>query len=101
MVLIPDFYRGTFCDVTKEPGETIMAFLKSSTDLANLRKDFDNFVLPYAKKNGAESIGTFGFCWGSVPVVLFSSMDMVSSANKKKNQYYTFYFVVNIYVLVF
>jgi len=77
MVLIPDYYRGTFCDVTKEPGEKIMAFLKTNTDLAKLRTEFETFVLPYAKKHGAESLGTFGFCWGSVPVVLFSSLDMI------------------------
>ena len=79
LVIIPDYYRsGKFCDVTKESGETIQAFLKEHSVLANLKKDFDTFVLPYAEKNGCKSIGTFGFCWGSVPVIHFSSFDQVS-----------------------
>jgi len=73
MVLIPDFYRGTFCDVHKEPQETTVAFLKANSDLGKLEKDFKDFVLPYATKNGAKSFGAFGFCWGTVPVIKFSS----------------------------
>ena len=79
LVIIPDYYRsGKFCDVTKESGETIQAFLKEHSVLANLKKDFDTFILPYVEKNGCKSIGTFGFCWGSVPVIHFSSFDQVS-----------------------
>jgi len=78
LVIIPDYYRsGKFCDVTKESGETIQAFLKEHSVLANLKKDFDTFILPYAEKNGCKSIGTFGFCWGSVPVIHFSSFDQI------------------------
>jgi len=73
LVILPDYYRGTMCDVHKEPQETTVAFLKEHSVLTNLEKDFKNFVLPYATKNGAKSISTFGFCWGSVPVIHFSS----------------------------
>jgi len=77
MVLIPDYYRGGMCDVTKDPGDKVVAFLKANTDLEKLKTDFESFVLPYAKKSGASSIGTFGFCWGSVPVIHFSSFNEI------------------------
>jgi len=75
LVIMPDYYRGTMCDVHKEPQDTTVAFLKAHSVLSDLRKDFQSFVLPYATKKGAKTLGTFGFCWGSVPVIDFSSFD--------------------------
>jgi len=76
LVVIPDYYRGV-CGVSKEPADQRVAFVKANTDMEKLKTDFESFVLPYAKKSGATSIGTFGFCWGSVPVIHFSSFNEI------------------------
>merc|ERR1712002_1080940 len=77
LVIMPDYYLGTLCDVTKEPQETTVAFLKAHSVLSDLKKDFQSFVLPYAAKKGAKTLGTFGFCWGSVPAIDFSSLNEI------------------------
>jgi len=74
LVIMPDYYRGTMCDIFNETPDAIVAFIKKHSVLSDLVKDFQDFVLPYATKNGAKSFGTFGFCWGSVPVIKFSSL---------------------------
>ena len=61
MVIIPDYYRGAICDVTKEEVDTIMAFLRTeSVWEGKLKDDWENSVLPYAIKNGAKVFGTIG-----------------------------------------
>ena len=61
MVLIPDYYRGTLCDVTKEEVNTIMTFIKTeSVWEGKLKDDWEKSVLPYAAKNGAKVFGTIG-----------------------------------------
>jgi len=74
MVIIPDYYRGTICDVTKEEFETIMAFLRNeSVWEGKLKEDWEKSICPYATENGAKSFGTIGFCWGSYPVIRLSA----------------------------
>jgi hypothetical protein len=61
MVIIPDYYRGTICDVTKEEVETIMAFLRNESAWeGKLKDDWEKSICPYATKNGAKSFGTIG-----------------------------------------
>ena len=74
---MPDYYRGLFCDVTKVAPSVSMDFLAARSDWATLKKDFETFVLPYALKQGAKSIGTFGFCWGCYAVVRISSNPVI------------------------
>jgi hypothetical protein len=57
MILIPDYFRGTFCDPTKPE---ITAFLKKVTQLENIKRDFDEGVLPYARKHGADTFACIG-----------------------------------------
>lgn len=74
MVIVPDYYRGAICDVTKEEFETIMKFLRDeSVWEGKLKDDWEKSIFPYATENGATSFGTIGFCWGSYPVVRLSS----------------------------
>jgi len=74
MVIIPDYYRGKICDVTKENLDTIMTFLKTESVWdGKLKEDWEKSVCPYATKNGAISFGTIGFCWGSYPVIRLSA----------------------------
>ena len=61
MVIIPDYYRGKICDVTKENLDTIMTFLKTESVWdGKLKEDWEKSVCPYATKNGAISFGTIG-----------------------------------------
>jgi hypothetical protein len=60
MVLIPDYFRGTFCDHTHP---SFPDFQKRVTQWANLKKDFDEGVLPYAKKHGAETFACVGMTY--------------------------------------
>ena len=61
MVIIPDYYRGKICDVTKENFDTIMTFLKTeSVWEGKLKEDWEKSICPYATKNGATSFGTIG-----------------------------------------
>merc|ERR1712213_153257 len=36
LVIMPDYYRGTMCDVHKEPQDTTVAFLKAHSVLSDL-----------------------------------------------------------------
>ena len=61
MVIIPDYYRGKICDVTKENLDTIMTFLKTESVWdGKLKVDWEKSICPYAIKNGAVSFGTIG-----------------------------------------
>ena len=61
MVIIPDYYRGKICDVTKENLDTIMTFLKTESVWdGKLKEDWEKSICPYATKNGAISFGTIG-----------------------------------------
>jgi len=74
MVIIPDYYRGQICDVTKENLDTIVTFLKRESKWeGKLNEDWEKSICPYATKHGAKSFGTIGFCWGSYPVVRLSA----------------------------
>ena len=56
MVIIPDYYRGQICDVTKENFDTIMTFLKTESKWeGKLKEDWEKSICPYATKNGAKS----------------------------------------------
>ena len=61
MVIVPDYYRGAICDVTKEEFETIMKFLRDeSVWEGKLKDDWEKSIFPYATENGAISFGTIG-----------------------------------------
>ena len=61
MVIIPDYYRGQICDVTKENFDTIMTFLKTESKWeGKLKEDWEKSICPYATKHGAKSFGTIG-----------------------------------------
>ena len=61
MVIIPDYYRGQICDVTKENLDTIVTFLKRESKWeGKLNEDWEKSICPYATKNGAKSFGTIG-----------------------------------------
>ncbi len=61
MVIIPDYYRGKICDVTKENFDTIMTFLKTESAWdGKLKEDWEKSICPYATKLGAKSFGAIG-----------------------------------------
>ena len=68
MVIIPDYYRGTCCNITtpfdkrsKEDFEMLQAFIKKhSVWEGSLRDDWEKSIYPYAIQHGAESISTIG-----------------------------------------
>ena len=61
MVIIPDYYRGTFCDIFKEDKSAIEAFArKQSVWEGKLKDDWEKSIFPYASKYGATSFGTVG-----------------------------------------
>ena len=80
LVVIPDYYRGTFDDLS-DPTKTVQ-FLKDQSQWFNrdvyqtesvppigrLQLDFLN-VLEYLKNQGCKTIGTIGTCWGTYPVI--------------------------------
>jgi len=66
MVIIPDFYRGTWRDPT---AADVVQFIKDETNWDKLKKDLEGIVLPFAKSKGASSLGALGTCWGSYMVV--------------------------------
>merc|ERR1712002_104797 len=71
MVILPDWFRGTFQDPTK-PG--VLEFLQRTTQWDKIRKDWEALVKPLAVENGAKVFITAGTCWGSYPVIRFSSL---------------------------
>ena len=61
MAIIPDYYRGTFCDIFKVEQSVAHAFAKeNSVWEGKLKDDWEKSILPYATKNGATSFGTIG-----------------------------------------
>ena len=77
MVLIPDYFRGEYCKGLLWLIWYGKSFCKSHTVLSKINKDYEDFILPYAKNNGAQEIGLIGFCWGSAPVLHLSSLEQV------------------------
>jgi len=67
LVILPDFYRDRKFHDPKNPGT--MEFLKEKSQWNELKVDFEEKVLPFAKENGAVSFGAIGTCWGSYMVV--------------------------------
>ena len=68
MVIIPDYYRGEVCNITKPFDERskedfieIQTFIKKHTAWDNkLRMDWEKSIYPYAINKGAKSFGTLG-----------------------------------------
>ena len=71
LVVMPDYFRGTWQDPTK-PG--VLEFLKRTTQWSNIKADWELKIRPVAIAHGAKEFGSFGTCWGSYPVVRFSSL---------------------------
>jgi len=71
LVLLPDWFRGTWQDPTK-PG--IPEFLARTTEWQKLLGDWSGLVKPLAAELGADTFGSVGTCWGSYPVVRLSSL---------------------------
>ena len=87
MVIIPDWYRGTFNDPSQ--GGTA-EFLKTHSNKDNIKSDWKNKICPYAKRHGAKVYGAvgekstenfkllwfnnicLGTCWGSYAVMQLS-----------------------------
>ena len=51
LVVIPDFYRGTWKDPTS-PG--VVEFAKEKTQWSKLKLDLENIILPFAKSKGQQ-----------------------------------------------
>ena len=61
MVIIPDYFRGTFCNIFKEDKSSIEAFCKKQSVWdGKLKDDWEKSILPYATRLGALSFGTVG-----------------------------------------
>eukprot|EP00090_Calanus_glacialis_P028045 TRINITY_DN4481_c0_g1_i1.p1 TRINITY_DN4481_c0_g1~~TRINITY_DN4481_c0_g1_i1.p1 ORF type:complete len:242 (+),score=74.77 TRINITY_DN4481_c0_g1_i1:39-764(+) len=71
LVVMPDYFRGTFQDPTK-PGA--LEFLKRTTQWTDIKRDWETKIKPTAIQHGAKKFGSFGTCWGSYPVIRFSSL---------------------------
>jgi len=76
LVIIPDWYRGTWCDPSS-PG--VAQFLTNQSDWTKLDRDWQDKVIPFAKKKGATSLGCLGTCWGSYCVIRQSSHPLVKA----------------------
>ena len=57
MVMIPDYFRGEYCKGLLWLIWYGKSFCKSQTVLSKISKDYEDFILPYAKNNGAQEIG--------------------------------------------
>ena len=55
--MMPDFYRGEWCDPTSD--KTVQ-FLKDKTKWENLKVDWQTKVLPFAESKGAKTFGAIG-----------------------------------------
>ena len=61
MVIIPDYYRGTYCNIFKEDKASIESFCKrESTWEGKLKDDWEKSILPYISEHGASTIGSVG-----------------------------------------
>jgi len=67
-VLIPDYYRGETAEKHFMTG-TLPKFIKQQTVWENLKRDWEEGVLPYAEDHGCKTFGAIGTCWGSYMVV--------------------------------
>jgi len=65
LVVMPDFYRGTWKDPTQPD---VVQFIKDQTNWTKLKVDLEK-VLSFAKKKGASTFGALGTCWGSYMVL--------------------------------
>ena len=50
LVIIPDFYRGTWKDPTSPD---VVEFAKEQTQWSKLKLDLENIILPFAKSKGS------------------------------------------------
>ena len=66
LVIIPDFYRGTWKDPSSPD---VVTFLQDQTQWAKLSQDLNNIVMPFARSKGGEVFGALGTCWGSYMVL--------------------------------
>ncbi len=72
MVLLPDYYRGTFIDPSQAPPQETVAFIKEQSDWnGRLGRDF-LAVKQYGQDLGCKNFGSIGTCWGSYPVIRMS-----------------------------
>lgn len=77
LVLIPDYYRGSFNDPVKDAANTRDFIMKQSV-FENLKKDWKR-ICPHAVKLGAKTFGLLGTCWGTYPVIKFSAFPEISA----------------------
>ena len=66
LVIIPDFYRGSWCDPSSPE---VVTFLQDKTQWQKLKQDLDTIVMPFARSKGGEVFGALGTCWGSYMVL--------------------------------
>jgi len=71
MVVLPDWFRGTWQDPTK-PG--VKEFLERTTQWGDILGDWENKVKPLVVELGAVTFLTAGTCWGSYPVIRLCSL---------------------------
>jgi len=79
LVIMPDFYRGTWRDPSDPAATDVVQFIRDQTNWDKLKKEVDNIVLPFAKSKGAKSFGSLGTCWGSYMVMRLSSYDQFAA----------------------
>ena len=72
LVIIPDFFRGTWKDPSG-PAPELIQFITEKTQWANLKQDLENIVLPFARSKGATVFSALGTCWGTYMVLKESS----------------------------
>merc|ERR1711892_169338 len=60
LVIMPDFYRGTWRDPSDPAATDVVQFIRDQTNWDKLKKEVDNIVLPFAKSKGAKSFGLLG-----------------------------------------
>jgi len=72
LVVLPDWFRGTWQDPF-QPG--IPEFLARTTQWDKILSDWERLVRPLAVESGAGTFLTVGTCWGSYPVLRFSSLN--------------------------
>ena len=62
LVIMPDYYRKTWCDPSDEK---IGSFIKEKTDWKNLKEEWEQKIQPFAEEKGAQyygSVGTNNIC---------------------------------------
>ncbi len=66
---MPDYFRGRWQDPS-QPGTP--QFVKEVTQWPRLKLDWEERILPYARRNGARTFCAMGTCWGSYLVLRLS-----------------------------